>query len=69
MPHINHRRGETRRSVNRFPWDIRGWKVRGFRVFRAAERAALERVRVGDDPDTVLFPIRTCDNDDVWNYD
>ena len=74
MPHINHRRGETRRSVHRFmggltPYDIRGWKVPNFRVFRAAERLALQRILTGDDPDSLIFPSRTIDNDDVWNYD
>ena len=69
MPHINHRRGETRRSVNTYPWDLRGWKVRGFRFFRAVERAALESLRSGEDPDDVLFPYRTRENDTPWNYD
>lgn len=69
MPHINHRRGETRRSVHRYPWDLRGRKVPGFRYFRRVERTALEKLRAGDDPDEILFPYRRRENDDPWGYD
>jgi hypothetical protein len=66
MPHINHRRGDTRRRAFDYPWDLRGWKPGRFRTFRVAERFALERVRAGADPDTTIFPDRCRDNDDGY---
>lgn len=66
--HINHRRGETRRTAAEYPYDNRPWKVRGFRVFRAKEAAALRAIRDGEDADGVVFPERVCDNDDALSY-
>lgn len=63
--HINHRR----RNKQEYPWDQRKWKVKGFRVFRSKEHRALERLRQGDDPDEILFPIRAVDNDNAWYYE
>ncbi len=63
----NHRRKVTARQD--YPYDVRPWEVTGFRFFRAKERIALERLRAGDDPETLDFPAKTRHNDNVWNYD
>jgi hypothetical protein len=64
MSHVNHRRGENRRSVHRFNRDYRGWrgwKPGCFRTYRTAERLVLQRLLQGDD---VVFPVTWRDNDD-----
>ena len=66
--HINHRRGETRRTAANYPYDNRAWKVRGFRVFRAKEAAAIRAFRDGEDADGIVFPERTRDNDNALSY-
>jgi hypothetical protein len=63
----NHRRRV--KSRQEYPWDLRSRKVEGFRFFRTRERAALERVRAGDDPDSIIWPTTRRHNDDAWHYD
>ena len=74
MPHVNHRRGETRRSVHRFqggltPYDERPWRITDFRYFRREENRCVERLRVGDDPEAIIWPTSCRHNDNPWNYD
>ena len=71
--HINHRRGESRRFVHRRErggYNSCSWhnpKVPDNRVFRNKERAALRRVKQGDEE--VIFPTKKQHGDDIWNYD
>ena len=65
--HTNHRRRV--KSKQDYPWDLRRWRVRGYRFFRSKERISLQRLRAGADPDEVDFPIYRRQNDDVWYYD
>lgn len=72
MPHINHRRGETRRSVAKGnSWysgcACRRW-FKGYlhTKLRARERELLRRLRSGEEID--LFPI-TRELDDWWYWD
>lgn len=69
MPHINHRRGETRRGVHRYPYDLRSRKVPDFSYFRCLERAAMQRLRAGDDPESIVWPTMGRENDNPWNWD
>jgi hypothetical protein len=73
MPHINHQRGEDsrHRRLQSRPLDQRPGKVPHFRAFRAKERAALARVRHGEDfiDDEVIFPTSSRENGNPWEHE
>lgn len=76
MPHLNHRRGDTRRRVKqcRHHYFILRphWNREASRALRAAVRHVLDRIRAsGFEPDLcedVVFPIAN-EADDPWNWD
>ena len=63
--HKNHRRKNKQNS----PYNNRPGKGPDHRVFRAKERAVMQRLRTGDDPDDLVFPTKKQHGDDIWNYD
>jgi len=66
--HKNHRR----KNKQDYPWDNRPWKCRDpGRALRAMERAAMQRLLAGEDPDNLIWPCKYehvpyCD---PWNWD
>lgn len=63
--HKNYRR----KIKQDYPWDNRWKKVPDNRRFRAVERAAMQRLRAGDDPEDLVWPTKLHHGDDPWNYD
>lgn len=76
MPHINHRRGDTRRrskqSNQRYWINIGDWNRNCSRYYRAAIHRILISIRVsGFDPDVcedAVFPLAN-EIDNYWYYD
>lgn len=76
MPHLNHRRGDTRRNVrNSYEgrWivaNMGGWNRIANRKLRTAVSRVLQilRARSYDGVEDTMFPVaREADN--IWNYD
>lgn len=73
MPHINHRRGDTRRrskTTNHRHWIAWGsWNKRAGRKYRAAVRHVLNGLRTGRvEPGEEQFKL-VHETDDYWFYD
>lgn len=73
MPHMNHRRGDTRhrcRPDTRQHSEFGGWNDCANRRYRMAVRELMARVRrmLPEDLDRVIWPLQD-ETDDVWAYD
>lgn len=74
VPHINHRRGDTRRRAqSRGPWrTLPYWKQLANQHLRAAVHRTLTKIRVSgynvETSEDTVFPLAD-EADNYWNYD
>lgn len=72
MPHINYRRKEAynRRKCLNSKYRFYNYpSVPNNQKFRSKERHCLQRLRAGDDPDSIIWPTSRHHGDNIWNYD